>query len=350
MGVYGVSPYKIPFSPKQRLGAYGVSPYKIEIIFLVCVHSKEENPRSKVQNQTMQNDQVEEAQYKNCHEKRLQHLQQKYDNINVKFFEYAEKFRQAKDKEIEATREYNLALTILTSAQQLFKEANTKKKAATKVLGYATHEGHHILWQKSEILATLTAAKKEDAMKKRTDFFNKQERRDQNTESKKNVLNLDLLEAKMPVEIMKLIASYIPYCVRIQMITHFHHPLYYLKEITAEGLKDFIFELYKHEQTKNICTTELLLESNDQFSQITWYIRRKEESLRRIKFMMTLFKQIEPEFALRILKYLAIIEKNAKNYKYNYKNHHLTNFVLPKSQSSEFAWREGAYSMRNAVC
>ena len=144
-------------------------------------------------------------------------------------------------------------------------------------------------------------------------------------------LNLELLRSKIPDEVLKIIASYIPYDVRIQMIEHFHKPLDYLRTVPSNSLNDLLYSVVKGNNhllcdlsPETVAGGQLQTRKNS----VIWNVNRKEESITKIKFMMTCFKRSNPEYALRLLKIFAVLDEACKYSKYKYKKNIIFNLDL----------------------
>jgi len=268
-------------------------------------------------------------------DKRLESLRLKHDkakeqllqsenemnNIRTKFEVYFE-------EELKAEKELQLA-------EKKYKEVKQARKEAYALLEKmrTTVSDNNI--KKSCAMRRCNAAIKEKNMKKLTKRFNekegqKMEQRNQLSNNHRGV-NLELLRSKIPDEILKIIASYIPYDVRIQMIEHFYKPLNYLRTVPSISLNDLLYSVVKG---NNHLLCDLSFETNagkllrTRKNSLIWTVNRKEESLTKIKYMMTRFKRSNPEYALRLLKIFAVLDETCKYSKYKYKKKIIFNLDL----------------------
>lgn len=277
-------------------------------------------------------------------DKRLEKLQEKYDKTREKLFAEETILKEVRLDKENAIKDFYKKIDAFHKAKQEFDLAKKTMKLTSRKFNYFASEIYYTRCNVEHANSRLKTAKNEKTMRERMELQKKEERLKRTECEKNNTLNLDLLVAKIPEELIKIIASYIPYRVRIQMIDHFHHPLYYLRTISSDGLKDLIYGLMQTKEV-NCCRNPLLTNGERYWGLQTVYT--KEESLTKIKYIMAHFKQRTPEFALRFMKYLAIIQKIACNYKY--KKYGNIPFTLPKKQDVEFAWTPGAYTMKN-IC
>jgi len=241
-------------------------------------------------------------------------------NLNVLEKEYTTTFSKIYEAE-----------KVLARAEQMLKEAKKEQKQTFRTLSLAqrAYNWSKIKAQKSQ--QRLKSAIKEELMQERIREWTLEKRRNLRYLAKNNTLDLEWIATNIPNDVLKIIASYIPYDVRIQMIDHFHHPLYYLRQIRSIGLANLIYEISYHKVGYG-CKSILLTNGSHIYEYDAY---RKEESLVKIKFMMTLFEQLAPEFALRLLKILAVFQKASNNTK-NW-------FVLVLKQCPHFAYEDGLY-------
>jgi hypothetical protein len=243
-------------------------------------------------------------------ERNLNYLQKEYTNTFSKIYE-TEK--------------------LLVRAQRLLKEEKKKQKQKFRTLSLAQNGYTQSKCKAQKSQQRLKSAIKEELMQERISEWTLEKRRNLSELAKKNTLDLEWIATNVPNDVLKIIASYIPYDVRIQMINHFHHPLYYLRQISSIDLGNLLYEIISYRKVGYGCKSTLLI--NGSHNEYDAY--RKEESLVKIKFMMTLFEERAPEFALRFLKILAVLQKANNNIE--------KWVVLVLKQSPHFAYEDGLY-------
>jgi len=219
----------------------------------------------------------------------------------------------------------------LARAERMLKEAKKEQKQKFRTLSLAQNGYTWSKYKAQKSQQHLKSAIKEELMQERISEWTLEKRRNLRDLAKKNTLDLEWIATNIPNDVLKIIASYITYDVRIQMINHFHRPLYYLRQISSIGLGNLLYEIISYRKAGYACKSTLL--TNGSHSEYNAY--RKEESLVKIKFMMTLFEQRAPEFALRFLKILAVLQKASSNTK--------KWVVLVLKQSPHFAYEDGVY-------
>ena len=220
---------------------------------------------------------------------------------------------------------------VLARAERMLKEAKKEQKQTFRTLSLAQCGYTWSKYKAQKSQQRLKSAIKEEVMQERISEWTLEKRRNLRELAKNNTLDLEWIASNIPNDVLKILASYIPYDVRIQMINHFHHPLYYLRQISSVGLVNLIYEISYHKVGYG-CKSTLLTNGNHSHEHDVY---RKEESLVKIKFMMTLFEQRAPEFALRLLKILAVLQKAGNN------TQNLFGLVL--KQNPHFAYEDGLY-------
>jgi hypothetical protein len=241
-------------------------------------------------------------------------------NLNVLQKEYTTTFSKIYEAE-----------KVLARAERMLKEAKKEQKQKFRTLSLAQNGYTWSKYKAQKSQQRLKSAIKEELMQERISEWTLEKRRNLSELAKKNTLDLEWIATNIPNDVLKIIASYITYDVRIQMINHFHRPLYYLRQISSIGLGNLLYEIISYRKAGYACKSTLL--TNGSHSEYNAY--RKEESLVKIKFMMTLFEQRAPEFALSFLKILAVLQKASSNTK--------KWVVLVLKQSPHFAYEDGLY-------
>jgi hypothetical protein len=220
---------------------------------------------------------------------------------------------------------------LLEKAARMLKEAKKEQKQTFQKLSLAQRGYTWSKYKAQKSEQRLKSAIKEEVMQERISEWTLEKRRNLRELAKNNTLDFEWIATNIPNDVLKIIASFIPYDVRMQMINHFHHPLYYLRRISSTGLVNLLYEIISFRKVGYACKSTLL--TNGSHSEYNAY--RKEESLVKIKFMMTLFEQRAPEFALRFLKILAVLQKASSNTE--------KWVVLVLKQSPHFAYEDGLY-------
>jgi hypothetical protein len=191
--------------------------------------------------------------------------------------------------------------------------------------------------RQSDALDHYNSAIKEKYMKLQVKIFNTSQDLEKLEGSRENVsLNLELLRSKVPDEVLKIIASYIPYKTRIEMIEHFHKPENYLRCVSSERLDNL---LYNMRYASYYCLTGVLASPNEtkllksNKNTLISHTFRKEESIVKIKFILMILKKRDPESALRVLKTFAVLNQANTANKCKHKN---TIFAFSFKQDMEF--------------
>jgi len=164
--------------------------------------------------------------------------------------------------------------------------------------------------RKNDAFYRCNAAIKEKSMKIQVKRFNVSQelKRMENYGS----LNIELLRSKIPDEVLKIIASYIPYNTRIEMIEHYHKPQNYLRCLSSERLQELLRNM---NYASYYCLTRIL--ASDKEINLLRYEKsmpicetfRKEEKIIKIKFILMILKKKDPECALRVLKVFTILNQ-----------------------------------------
>jgi hypothetical protein len=276
-------------------------------------------------------------------EMRIQSLKEKYYERKNRHHKAAKQLRLAQNENADKIRIYFEAEKDLKLAEEKFKKAKKEQKQAFTVLCKAENEVLYTVHLRKDTYNRYKAALNETQMTLEIDMLKKKETIQQKKDIAINVLNLDTLSANMPEEIMKHIASYITYDVRIQMITHFHKPMHSLQIMDAVIVGNLLYKAYDDssliiKQSIDPSTSRGAIMTVDTSIYNALHSYRKKEAIIKVKYMFSIIKQLDPEYSLRILKVLAVLEKIRQ---------HRTPARLPigsmsfkLTQDSEFEWAD----------
>jgi len=247
-------------------------------------------------------------------EVRINSLKEKYYLRKDRHHEAAKQLRLAQKENADKIRLYYQAEKEFQLAMEKFQTAKRGQKQAFTKLRKAENENLYSIYLREDTYKLYKAALNEQKMTWEINTFKKNESTQQKEDAEVNSLNLDTLSAKMPEEIMKHIASYITYDVRIQMITHFQKPVHSLQIMDQILLGNLLYSTY---DDSNVIVKQSVDPSTPRGSIMTvdasiynaLHSYRKKETIIKFKYLFNIIKQVEPEYALRILKVLAVLEK-----------------------------------------
>lgn len=278
---------------------------------------------------------------KTCDEKRIEKLKFKY-NKSKDILSHSEGHLQNVIYRMDISYQAQVkAEEDLLLAQIKYKKIKKESKNICRELRDMRNIVNQNKRRKGEALKLCNSAIKEKNMKIILEKFNVSQELD--VLERSNVsLNLELLRSKIPDEVLNIIASYIPYTTRVEMIEHFHKPQNYLRSLSAARLNGL---LHNMNYASYYCLTGMLASPEEtkllrcgENGSICETLRR-EESIVKIKFILMIFKKRDPKCALRVLKIFAIL--NQANITNKCKHPH-TIFRLDFKQEMEFMTHTGS--------
>jgi len=253
---------------------------------------------------------------KTCDEKRIEKLKLKYNKAK-ELLSHSEghlqiviyRMEQCYQEQVKAEEELMLA-------QIKYKNSKKESQNLSRELRYMRNVVRQNKMQKSGALYRCTAAIKENNMKIQVKLFNASQEVERLERLERietsGTLNLELLRSKVPDEVLKIIASYIPYKTRIEMIEHFHKPQNYLRCLSSDRLHELLRNM---NYASYYCLTRVLA-SNKEVNLLRYEKSmpicetfRKEEKITKIKFILMILKKKDPECALRVLKVFTILNQ-----------------------------------------